>query len=126
MSLKNDLEKIVHPEFAKDDSETLAAYSHDQSFAPPSKPDFVIFPQKVEHIQEIIKLANQTNTPVTPYSSGLNLHGATIPQRGGIILNLSKMNKIEVNEEDWFVIVEPGVCPLKLSGTRSCYGCCQF
>lgn len=110
MSLINDLKKIVPPEFVNNDSQTLAAYSHDQSFAPPSKPDVVTCPQTVEHIQDIIKLANHTNTPITPYSSGLNLHGATIPQRGGIILNLSQMNTIiEVNEQDWFVIIEPGV-----------------
>jgi len=110
MSLKSDLEKIVGSEFVKDDVETLIAYSHDQSFVSPSKPDFVVFPQKVEQVQEVVKLANQSNNLIVPYSSGLNFHGATIPQRGGIILNLSRMNKIlEISENDWFVIVEPGV-----------------
>lgn len=110
MSLKNDLEKIVGAEFVKDDAETLATYSHDQSFVPPSNPDIVVFPQRVEQVQGIVKLANQINIPIIPYSSGLNLHGATVPQRGGIILNLSRMNKIlEINEADWFVIIEPGV-----------------
>ena len=110
MSLKSDFEKIVSSEFVKDDAETLIAYSHDQSFVSPSKPDFVVFPQKVEQVQKLVKLANQIDTPIVPYSSGLNLHGATIPQRGGIILNLSRMNKIlEISENDWFVIIEPGV-----------------
>lgn len=110
MGLKIDLEKIVGSKFIKDDPETLIAYSYDQSFTPPSKPDFVVFPQRVEQIQELVKLANLSDTPIIPYSSGLNFHGATIPQRGGIILNLSRMNKIlEINEEDWFVIIEPGV-----------------
>ncbi len=110
MSLKNDLEKIAGGESVINDSETCALYSHDQSFVPPSRPDFVVFPQSIEQVQEIIKLSNHTNTPITPYSSGLNLHGATIPQRGGIVLNLSKMNTIlEINEADWFVIIEPGV-----------------
>jgi len=110
MTIKSDLEKIVGLDFIKDDVETLTAYSHDQSFTPPSNPDFVVFPQKVEQVQKIVKLANQSNIPVVPYSSGLNLHGATIAQRGGIILNLSRMNKIlKINEDDWFVIIEPGV-----------------
>ena len=120
MSLANDLKKIVPPEFVKVDSETLAAYSHDQSFVPTSNPDVVVCPQTVEHIQAIIRLANQTNTPITPYSSGLNLHGASIPQRGGILLNLSRMNTIiEVNEEDWFAMIEPGVTYQQLQDIKS-------
>ena len=106
MSLKSDLEKIVGSEFVKDDSETLNKYSSDQSFVQPSKPDIVIFPQNVEQIQKVVKLANQKNTPITPYSSGLNLHGATIPQQGGIILNLSRMDKIiEINEGPFYLLI---------------------
>jgi glycolate oxidase len=68
------------------------------------------YAETVEQVQEVVKLANKTLTPLIPYSSGKNLHGATIPDQGGVILNLSKMNKIiEIDEENWFVIVEPGV-----------------
>ena len=49
----------------------------------------VAFVESVEQIQEIVKLANQTLTPVTPYSSGLNLHGACIADQGGILINMS-------------------------------------
>ena len=109
MPLTSDLANIVGSEFVKDDPKTITTYSYDQSFVPSSKPDCVVFPQEVEQVQEVLRLANQINTPIIPYSSGLNLHGATIPHRGGIILNLSRMNQIEINEEDWFAIVEPGV-----------------
>jgi hypothetical protein len=47
---------------------------------------------------------------VVPYSSGLNLHGATIPDQGGIVLDMSRMNKIErVDEENWLAVIQPGV-----------------
>ena len=110
MSVKGDLEKIVGAAYVNDDPASLTAYSQDQSFVPPSPPEYVVFPQDVEQIQAILKVAHQTSTPLVPYSSGLNLHGATIPQRGGIILNLTRMNTIrEINEDEWFVILEPGV-----------------
>jgi FAD/FMN-containing dehydrogenase len=107
---KNELEKIVGQGNVLDDEQTLTDYSRDQSFVNPRKPDMVVFVETVEQIQDIVKLANTTSTPVIPFSSGKNLHGATIPDHGGIILNMSKMKKIlRIDEDNWFVIVEPGV-----------------
>jgi len=110
MNLNASLEKIVGSQNVFDDHETLGSYSRDQSFVAPCNPDFVVFPQSTEEVQEIVRLANQTKTPLVPFSSGLNLHGATIPSKGGIIVNLSQMDKIlSIDENNWFVVVEPGV-----------------
>lgn len=93
-----------------DDEKSLAAYSHDQSFAPRRMPDFVVFPGTVEEVQRVVRLANETRTPLIPYSSGLNFHGAALPDHGGIIVNLSRMNKIiQIDEVNWSAVVEPGV-----------------
>jgi hypothetical protein len=93
-----------------DDEATLESYSRDQSFVERRRPDAVVFAHSVEQVQEILRLANSTKTPVTPYSSGLNLHGAAIPDQGGILLNMSRMQRIlEIDKENWFVVIEPGV-----------------
>ena len=85
-------------------------YSRDQSFVNPRRPDLVVFAETVEQVQNVMRYANKTRTPVTPYSSGLNLHGGTIPRQGGIVLNLSRMNKIlQVDTENWSCVIEPGV-----------------
>jgi FAD/FMN-containing dehydrogenase len=110
MDLKKQFENIIGSQNIFDDQETLDKYSKDQSFVPYVKPDFVIFPKSTEEVQKIVKLANQTKTPITPFSSGLNFHGAAIPSRGGIIVNLSKMDKIlSIDEDNWFAVIEPGV-----------------
>jgi len=115
---KNEVEKIVGQGNAVDDETTLQAYAHDQSFVPARRPDMVVFVKAVEQIQEVVRLANRTLTPVIPYSSGLNLHGATIPDQGGIILNMSRMSEIiEVDEDNWFVIIEPGVTYFQLQNS---------
>lgn len=112
---RKELEKIVGPDNVLDDEASLFEYSQDQSFVPARRADMVVFAENAEQIQNIIKLANKTLTPVVPYSSGKNLHGATIPDHGGIILNMTKMNKIlQINEENWFAILEPGVTYRKL------------
>lgn len=107
---KSDIAKIVGVDNVLDDRATLQRYAQDQSFVPMRMPDLVVFVQRVEQIQEIVKLANTTRTPLIPYSSGKNLRGATIPDHGGIILDMSRMNKIiEIDQDNLFAVIEPGV-----------------
>ena len=110
MTLITDLEGILGKDAVVDDDETIRRYSRDQSFVQPRRPDVVVFAQSVAEVQEVVKYGNRTLTPIVPFSSGLNLHGATIPKEGGIVLDLSKMNKIlEINENNWHCVIEPGV-----------------
>ncbi len=107
---KSDIEAIVGAGNVADDDATIAAFSSDQSAVAPRRPDMVAYVAGVEQIQKIVRLANDTLTPVTPYSSGLNLHGAAIAGQGGIIINMCRMNKIlALDENNWYVIIEPGV-----------------
>ncbi len=107
---KKDLTQIFGAKRVYDDEKTLLSYASDQSFAPSRRPDYVVFAEKVEEIQKLVRCAGETKTPLIPFSSGLNLHGAALPDHGGIILNLSPMEKISpIDKENWFVIVEPGV-----------------
>ncbi len=110
MSMKNALIGILGKENIFDDEIILKKYSSDQSLEAPNMPDQVVFASSVEQVQEVVKYANQNKIPVVPFSSGLNLHGAAIPKKGGILLNLSKMNRIiDIDEDSWFVVIEPGV-----------------
>src|SRR5690606_4126844 len=102
MSIKDDLASIVGEGSVVDDQETLVRYSRDQSFVDPRKPDLLVFAETAAQVQEVLRYANKTRTPVIPFSSGLNLHGGTIPRQGGIMLNLSRMNKIlAVDTDNW-------------------------
>ncbi len=105
-----DLENIFGSDRVFNDEKTLLAYSFDQSFVSARRPDFVVFSESVGEIQQLLRLANQKKIPVIPFSSGLNFHGATIPDHGGVVVNLSRMNRItRFDEENWFAIIEPGV-----------------
>ena len=110
MSLKKQIEQIVGSVNVLDDPDLQERYVADQSFVSGSPPAYIVRPRRVDEIQKIVQLANRTKTPLTPYSSGLNLHGAAVPLKGGIILDLSSMDRIiEINEQDWFAVIEPGV-----------------
>jgi glycolate oxidase len=110
MSLKKQLEQIAGSGNVLDDPALKERYGADQSFVSGSLPSFIVRPYRIEEIQAVVRLANQTKTSLTPYSSGLNLHGASVPLHSGIVLDLSGMNRIiEINEQDWYAVIEPGV-----------------
>lgn len=114
---KKRLVDIFGEERVDDNEKTLQEYAQDQSFSPRRKPDFVVFAEEVKEVQQVVRLSNETLTPIIPYSSGLNFHGAALPDHGGIILNLSRMNKIlQIDEENWFAVLEPGVTFERLQG----------
>lgn len=74
------------------------------------KASYVIFPHTTEEVSEVLKYAYENEIPVTPRGAGTNLTGSTVPEQGGIILDLSKMNRIlEIDYETLTATVEPGV-----------------
>jgi FAD/FMN-containing dehydrogenase len=108
--LVEELEKIVGREFVSTNRADLYIYSYDLTPAEPSWPDMVVLPQSVEEVRSILRLANKEKIPVVPYVAGGNVGGLTIPLKGGITLDLKRMNRIiEVSEADMYAVVEPGV-----------------
>lgn len=109
MQLKKQFEAVAGAGAVFDEPDLRSQYAVDQSFVSGSCPDIIVRPRQAGEIQEIIRLANRGGIPVTPFSSGLNLHGTALPARGGILLDLTRMDAFELNEQDWLVIIEPGV-----------------
>lgn len=92
------------------DEATLLEYSEDMTEIPGALPDVVVKAVSVEEIQYVLRIANQHRIPVVPRVANTNLGGLAIPEWGGIVLDLSNMNRIlEVNEEDMYMVIEPGV-----------------
>ena len=70
----------------------------------------LVFPISTEEVAAVMKLAWEERVPVTPRGAGTNLVGSTVPQGDGIILDLSRMNRIlEVDGETFTATIEPGV-----------------
>src|SRR4030042_1750706 len=110
MSIREELLKLVGSEKFTDDPKVLEEYSTDFSLAPPGVPNYVVKPKKTEDVQKVIKFANEHSIPVVPVSSGAHFHGTTIPKQGGIVLDLTGMNKIfEIDELNRRVRIEAGV-----------------
>jgi FAD/FMN-containing dehydrogenase len=75
----------------------------------PKKPEFVVMPRSTKEIQEIVRLANEIKVPVIPMGSLTSEYADSVPLEGGIMLDMKKMNHIELDEELMNVTIEPGV-----------------
>ncbi len=107
-SIIQELQDIVGKERCLTAPEDLIVYSHDVHAA--SLPDVVILPMTTEEVSKVMKVASREKIPVTPRGSASGLSGMCTPVKGGIVMAMSKMNKIlEINPEDRLAVVEPGV-----------------
>jgi glycolate oxidase len=73
-------------------------------------PEVVIEATNTEDIAAIVKLCYENNIPVIPRGAGTGLTGAAVALHGGVLIDMSKMNKIlDYDMENFVVRVEPGV-----------------
>jgi FAD/FMN-containing dehydrogenase len=73
------------------------------------KPGFIVRPGNTNEVQEVIRLANQYKVPVIPVGALTPTYYETVPTEGCIMIDFSRMNKIEIDEELMIVTFEPGV-----------------
>jgi glycolate oxidase len=107
--IKESLKEIVGQENFTDSLIDLIAYSKDASEFK-HRPDAALWPTHTEQISAILKLANKEKIPVIARGAGTSLAGLTVPQQGGLILDLGRMNEIiQINIEDRLAVVQPGV-----------------
>lgn len=79
-------------------------------------PDAVVYPESREEVVELLRFANEHGVPVVPFGEGSSLEAHTIPARGGISLDLGRMDGIlEVRPDDFVARVQPGVTHGKLN-----------
>jgi len=112
MIVKEKLVKAVGAGNVSYEQATLDGYSKDMSFVNTIRPVCVVKPRNAGDIQKIVKLANETLTPLVPVSSGPpHFRGDTVPGIGGaVIVDLSGMKKIiNVDRARRVAMVEPGV-----------------
>lgn len=106
----NKLKKIVGEKNVSELEKILALYSHDASSHKHSPPDVVVWPENTQQISKILRFAHEHHIAVTPYAKGSSLEGNPIPVKGGILLNMMKMNRIiKIYKDDFQVTVEPSI-----------------
>ena len=91
-------------------------YSHDELGGISKMPDVLVDVLSTEEVSKIMAYAHENNIPVVARGSGTGLVGAAVAIKGGIMINLTKMNKIlELDEENLTLTLEPGVLLMEIS-----------
>jgi glycolate oxidase len=91
-------------------------YSHDELGGISKMPEVMVEVLSTEEVSKIMKHAHENNIPVVVRGSGTGLVGASVSIHGGIMLNMTKMNKIlELDEDNLTLTVEPGVMLMEIS-----------
>jgi len=100
-------------------SQSMAIREHhgrDESPYPAMPPEAVVFARTTEEVAEVASLCNQHRVPLIPYGAGSSLEGNFLAVQGGIVLDLSGMDRIlAVHPEDLTVTVQAGVTRKQLN-----------
>src|SRR5712692_1430507 len=88
-------ERVSRSEFER------MVYSHDFASLPKVAllqwrlyPDFVALPQTTEEVSALVKLSDESLLPITPRGVGAGWCGGSVPNRGGVLLDMRKMNHV--------------------------------
>ena len=78
-------------------------------------PEAVVFPGSAAEVAAIVRLANEHRFPVVPRGAGTGRSGGSVPIAGGVVLVLTRLNRIlEISRPDLVAVVEPGVILTRL------------
>lgn len=71
--------------------------------------EIVVQPHGAEEIQKILGYCHANNIPVTARGSGTGNYGQAVPLRGGVVLDLAHMDRLDQIQADGVAVCQPGV-----------------
>ena len=118
-----ELEGIVGKQHVHTEAGDLEPYSRDATPTFRAMPDAVVWPRTAGEVAAILRLATARGVPVVPRGAGAHLAAPTLAERGGIVLVLTRMDRIlEVSKEELLARVECGVSTTALSDAAAAKG----
>ena len=115
-TLVSELREVVVRESVLTDYEALKPFECDGLTAYRQVPMAVVLPGTIEEVQNVVRICAQHSVPVVTRGAGTGLSGGALPLSNGILLSLTRMNKIlEINQNARTARVQPGVTNLSIS-----------
>jgi len=109
------LRAIVGAPYVLIEKEDVIVYEQDGSIFQ-VMPEIVVVPANAAEVSAVAKAAKSADVPIVPRGSGTGLAGGSVPAEGGIILSLTRLNRIiKIDLENRLAIVEPGVINLDVT-----------
>lgn len=107
----NDLADLLGKENVFTSEADRQSYSFDSSTQPPVTPAIVVRPATTEQLGKVVEKLYGEGIPMTVRGAGTNLSGGTIPdsEDSAVILTTALNRILEINANDMYAVVEPGV-----------------
>jgi glycolate oxidase len=107
--LQADLRAAVKAGAILTTPEDLVVHGYDGTWLE-SPPDAVVVPASAEEVAAVLRVAAPRGVPVVPRGAGSGLAGGAVPRDGGLVLSLTRMDRIrEISTADRLAVVEAGV-----------------
>lgn len=88
----------------------LEQYGHSEGHHALAPPQLVAWPTSVDEVQTIVSACADLRVPIVPHGAGTSLEGNAASPRGGLCLDVARMDRIiDVRAEDLLCVVQPGV-----------------
>ena len=116
-ALIEELRQIVGKANVLDSGVDMQLYQYD-AYLEERRPDAVVFVNSTDEVAGVVKLCNKHGVPFVPRGGGTNLSGGTIPFKGGVVIEMIRMNRIlEIDRPNLRARVQPGMFNLEFGNT---------
>jgi D-lactate dehydrogenase (cytochrome) len=117
------LASFVEPDRFSTGQSNRELHLHDISPHHGTLPAGIIWPLTTEEVARILSWTYENDVPVTPWGAGTSTEGNPVPTRGGLVIDMTRMNKIiEIRPQDLQADVQPGVLRKELNRTAGRHG----
>ena len=91
-------------------------YRRDESFHTAPSPHAVVQPESAQEIQHLVRWCAEHKIPIVPRGAGTSLEGNCLAVHGGVCIDTARMNNIvEIHQDDFQAVVQPGVTRRQLN-----------
>jgi len=121
-SLAHDLRQVVGEANVLDTGVNLRLYGYD-AYLEERRPDAVVFVRTTDEVAGVVKACNKWGAPFVARGGGTNLSGGTVPVKGGVVIEMIRMNKLlEVDTKNLRARVQPGMFNLEFGNALAPLG----
>ncbi|TDG11921.1 FAD-binding protein [Seongchinamella unica] len=118
-----DLRAILPDHCLIDDRESQRPFECDGLPLYRELPLLVALPETVDEVQSVLRCCHRLAVPVVARGSGTGLCAGAMPHPEGVLLGLSKLNRIlDIDPDARTARVQPGVSNLAISGAAAAHG----
>src|SRR2546425_10242740 len=121
--LVSRLQRIVGPAYVLTRPEDVVVYEQDAFLVARALPDIVVLPGSTTEVAGVVRLVHEAGVPLVVRGAGTGLNGGSIPIAGGVMLVLTRMNRIvELDPRNRLAVVEPGAINVDVTAAAAPYG----